>query len=129
MITPMSAVVLILLCSAVFAGVPIWFGWKREARLKSANATLANQVATLQAHPDSWQSGYYAGRKMGTATAYSERNQLNRLLESAKQDSKRLDSGMIIIAGRDEFGETTRTHARGLNLRQLIDEAVEEHNS
>lgn len=36
---------------------------------------------------------------------------------------------MIIIAGRDEFGEPTRTHARGLNLRQLIDEAVEEHKS
>ena len=127
MITPMAAVVLILLCSAVFASVPLWLSWKRETRLKSANATLANQVATLQAHPNSWQSGYNAGRKIGTSTAYAEREQLSRLYESAKQDRVRLDSGMIIIVGRDEFGEPTRTHARGLNLRQLIDEAIEEH--
>ena len=127
MITPMSAVVLILLCSAVFAGVPIWFGWKREARLKSANATLANQVATLQAHPDSWQSGYDAGRRMGSKDEMARSYQLDRIYKGAEHDKARLDSGMIIIAGRDEFGETTRTHARGLNLRQLIDEAVEDH--
>lgn len=115
---------------AIFATVMMWDNWRIRGdlfKVRARNATLANQVATLQAHPDSWQSGYNAGRKMGTATAYSERNQLNRLLESAKQDSKRLDSGMIMIAGRDEFGEPTRTHARGLNLRQMIDEAVEEH--
>lgn len=128
MITPMAAVVLILLCSAVFASVPLWLSWKRETRLKSANATLANQVATLQAHPNSWQSGYNAGRKIGTANGYNERDHLNRLVNMANLDRVRLDSGMIIIAGRDEFGEPTRTHARGLNLRQLIDEAIEEHS-
>lgn len=99
-----------------------------KVRLLTENCgVLVNQVAALQAHPNSWQSGYNAGRKMGTATAYSERDQMNRLLAQANEDRARLDSGMIIIVGRDEFGEPTRTHARGLDLRRLIDEAIEEH--
>ncbi len=37
---------------------------------------LIAQVKVLQAAPDSWQSGYNEGRRMGTKTAYSEREQL-----------------------------------------------------
>lgn len=103
-----------------------WLSLKREAVLKSASATLANQVATLQAHPDSWQSGYDAGRRMGSKDEMARSYQLDRIYKGAEQDKARLDSGMIIIAGRDEFGETTRTHARGLDLRRLIDEAIME---
>lgn len=87
-----------------------------QVRIMTANcAVLTSQVAALQAHPDSWQSGYNEGRRMGS--------------KHGQEDIKRLNSGMIIITGRDEFGEPTRTHARGLNLRQLIDEAIEEHQS
>lgn len=114
----------------LFAMLMMWDKWRMAKKLELArdvNAILAAQVETLQAHPDSWQSGYNAGRKMGTSLALAERESLSARYVEAKQDRARLDSGMIIIAGRDEFGETTRTHARGLNLRQLIDEAVEEH--
>ncbi len=115
----------------LFAMLMMWDKWRMAKKLELArdvNAILAAQVATLQAHPNSWQSGYNAGRKIGTANGYTERDHLNRLVNMANLDRARLDSGMIIIAGRDEFGEPTRTHARGLNLRQLIDEAIEEHS-
>lgn len=45
-------------------------------------STLRSQVATLQAAPDSWQSGYDEGRKMGTKTALSERDQLKAANEA-----------------------------------------------
>lgn len=115
---------------AIFATVMMWDNWRIRGdlfKVRARNATLANQVATLQAHPDSWQSGYDAGRRMGSKTEVAKAYQLDRVYKGAEQDRARLDSGMIIIAGRDEFGETTRTHARGLDLRRLIDEAIEEH--
>lgn len=114
----------------IFVPGMLWHILKLQKRNNNQSVSierLLSQVKALQAHPESWQQGYTAGRKIGTSTALAEREQLNRLYTEAKQDRARLDSGMIIITGRDEFGETTRTHARGLNLRQLIDEAIEEH--
>lgn len=109
----MDWLIFIMGCVIVALAVLLDKALCRAKRLKSANATLVSQVATLQAHPDSWQSGYNEGRRMGS--------------KHGQADIKRLNSGMIIITGRDEFGEPTRTHARGLNLRKLIDEAIEEH--
>jgi hypothetical protein len=44
---------------------------------------LEAQVATLKADPNSWQSGYDEGRKMGTKTALSEREQLRSECEES----------------------------------------------
>jgi hypothetical protein len=56
------------------------------------NVRLSEQVAALQAAPDSWQSGYDEGRKMGTKTALSERDQFKaekqRLQSAAKTLSR-----------------------------------------
>jgi hypothetical protein len=114
----------------IFAMAMMWDNWRLRKRNNTQSESicrLLSQVKTLQAHPDSWQSGYDAGRKMGSKTEVAKAYQLDRVYKGAEEDRARLDSGMIIITGRDEFGETTRTHARGLNLRQLIDEAIEEH--
>jgi hypothetical protein len=46
---------------------------------------LEAQVVTLKADPNSWQSGYDEGRKMGTKTALSERDQLRAENESLRK--------------------------------------------
>lgn len=43
----------------------------------------------------------------------------------AEADSARLDSGMIQLSGRDEFGESFTAIHRGMNLRKAIDAAIE----
>ncbi|MBD1602355.1 ead/Ea22-like family protein [Pseudomonas typographi] len=45
---------------------------------------LSAQVATLQGDPNSWQSGYDEGRRMGTKTALSERDQLKAEVEALR---------------------------------------------
>jgi regulator of replication initiation timing len=46
---------------------------------------LEAQVATLKADPNSWQSGYDEGRKMGTKTALAERDQLKAENEALRK--------------------------------------------
>jgi hypothetical protein len=50
--------------------------------------------------------------------------ELTAKLREAEQDAKRLDSGCIVIDGRDEFGEKESVEHRGLNLRAAIDRAI-----
>lgn len=47
------------------------------------------------------------------------------ILELCK-DVARLDSNTILIKGRDEFGEPTSCIHKGLDLRAVIDAAIEE---
>jgi hypothetical protein len=60
------------------------------------NVRLSEQVAALQAAPDSWQSGYDEGRKMGTKTALGEREQLGAECEESAAVIDRLAQ---ILAG------------------------------
>lgn len=46
-------------------------------------------------------------------------------LELAEADVRRLNSGVIMTNERDEFGEEYKCERRGLNLRAMIDEAIE----
>lgn len=55
------------------------------------NQRLAEQVAALQVSPDSWQSGYDEGRKMGTKTALSEREQFKAENESLRKSATRYE--------------------------------------
>lgn len=50
---------------------------------------LTAQVHTLQSDANSWQSGYDAGRCMGTKTAYSERDQLKTENAALHKDADR----------------------------------------
>ncbi len=49
-------------------------------RLQDERDALKAQVQTLQAHPDSWQSGYAKGRTDGTKAAMHERDELRTAL-------------------------------------------------
>lgn len=46
-------------------------------------------------------------------------------LERAEADIRRLDSGVIMTDERDDFGEEYKCERRGLDLRAMIDEAIE----
>lgn len=46
-------------------------------------------------------------------------------LERAEADARRLDSGVIMTSERDDFSEEYKRERRGLDLRAMIDEAVE----
>lgn len=50
---------------------------------------------------------------------------LQARLDAAEKDAARLDSGRIMISGRDEFGEPTTVIHCGMNLRSAIDAAAE----
>jgi hypothetical protein len=81
---------------------------------------LEVQVATLKADPNSWQSGYDEGRKMGTKTALAECDQLKAENEALRDAAavaamriKELDLlfGRYLLAMRaavieDEHGKT-----------------------
>lgn len=70
---------------AIFAVVMMLDNWRIRGKLfkvRERNSTLANQVATLQAHPDSWQSGYDAGRRMGSMDEMARSYHLDRIYKA-----------------------------------------------
>lgn len=68
--------------------------WKAQAeqvrKLKAENEVLHSQVAALQGDPNSWQSGYTEGRRMGTKTNLDEIEYLRGKVElvTAERDAR-----------------------------------------
>lgn len=71
-----------------------------------------------------------ASRELASYYAACNRTTILALLQhmrELKADKARLDSGMIMTRERDGSGREYKCHRRGLDLRAMIDEAVEEH--
>jgi FtsZ-binding cell division protein ZapB len=81
---------------------------------------LEAQVATLKADPNSWQSGYDEGRKMGTKTALSERDQLKAENEVLREGNDKLTrrNGML----EENVKALSATHVRYTWLRKKVDQ-------
>jgi len=106
------------------------------ARLEVAQGavkTLQDQVTTLQADPNSWQSGYDEGRRMGTKTAYSEREQLKAENEGLRRDAERYrfirkPNGCVYTRATEYFPGIERASGSHLvnleNLDMTIDAAM-----
>lgn len=76
---------------------------------------LEAQVATLKADPNSWQSGYDEGRKMGTKTALSGRDQLK-----AENERLELENEDTLKKFEDAVESFTKLSAEVLELRQQL---------
>lgn len=91
-------------------------------KLKAENEALRSQVAALQSDPNSWQSGYDEGRRIGTKTALDERGQLRVEVEALRKDAERYrwlrnpSDGVVV---RDRL-----SHLIGDHMDSRIDSAM-----
>ncbi|UCF25210.1 MAG: hypothetical protein JSV72_07340 [Ralstonia sp.] len=82
-----------------------------EVHLASNDPAVGELLVTLQ-------------RKQGK-TPHQFRREAEERLERAEADIRRLDSGVIMTSERNDFGEEYKCERRGLDLRAMIDEAME----
>ncbi|WP_227461636.1 hypothetical protein [Cupriavidus pauculus] len=89
-----------------------------EISFTSTDPAIGQMVVTLQR---------VEGKTPATMKAEAEARvrELEGQLAAAQADVARLDSGVIMTRERDDFGEEYNCERRGLNLRAMIDAAIE----
>lgn len=89
-----------------------------EISFTSQDPAIGKMIVTLQR---------VEGKTPATMKAEADARvrELEGQLAAAQADVARLDSGVIMTQERDDFGDTYNCERRGLNLRAMIDAAIE----